>query len=231
MEQGLSSPTSTHIVNKKIFIKKPLSGAFFMAFRVLSYLRYFFFSRGLQWLHSPFVFAFASKILKNQESKTGKKIEAFRLFLGDFQRSIKRKDLGAGSTKGIQTWSKIADLARVASRRRKAGELLYRIVKQYQPKTILEFGTHLGISGLYLQSGNPSAEFITMEGDPALAALAKKHFKAFGYKPEIITGDFSESLRLLLIDPTFWPDLVFVDGNHRKKPTLNYFNLLLQKTS
>jgi predicted O-methyltransferase YrrM len=42
----------------------------------------------------------------------------------------------------------------------------------------------------------------------------------------LLTGNFEKRLPEALEKLPF-PGLVFIDGNHRKEPTLNYFNLLM----
>jgi predicted O-methyltransferase YrrM len=68
-----------------------------------------------------------------------------------------------------------------------------------------------------------------MEGAAAVAAVAKRNFKALGINNiQIVEGNFDNTLpKVLQTAPQV--DLAFVDGNHRKQPTIDYFNLLLQK--
>ena len=48
------------------------------------------------------------------------------------------------------------------------------MVKHYQPATILELGTSLGITTSYLSLAKPDARLITMEGSKEIADVAKK---------------------------------------------------------
>jgi predicted O-methyltransferase YrrM len=70
---------------------------------------------------------------------------------------------------------------------------------------------------------------VTIEGCPETAAAARANFKAFGASNIMAcTGNFDEVLQPLLhqhASPA--PRLFFFDGNHRKVPTLHYFEQCL----
>ncbi|HCF64382.1 MAG TPA: SAM-dependent methyltransferase, partial [Chitinophagaceae bacterium] len=69
----------------------------------------------------------------------------------------------------------------------------------------------------------------TMEGAPAIAAVAQQTFQQLQLKNiRLIQGDFDYQLPELLkeLDSV---DFVYIDGNHRKAPTLDYFHQLLER--
>jgi predicted O-methyltransferase YrrM len=175
------------------------------------------------------VYTFHQSVLRGNASEVGKEIEGLRRKLSQDQRLIRRQDFGAGSAAkgGGQSEVKLGSLARRASRRRKEGEFLYRLCQFYQPQRCLELGTHLGISALYQLSALPAeTEFISLEGDPALSALAQAHLSQFGLSADLRIGEFSTLLAQLNL-PDWRPDYVLIDGNHRYAPTMAYFQLLL----
>jgi predicted O-methyltransferase YrrM len=103
------------------------------------------------------------------------------------------------------------------------------MVQYYKPEHVLELGTSLGITTSYLASGNPNAGIFTLEGSIAIADSATKNFQSLELSNiELITGNFDETLA-----PTIKRfssvDFAFIDGNHRYKPTINYFNQILSK--
>ena len=70
-----------------------------------------------------------------------------------------------------------------------------------------------------------------MEGSPAIADIALKTFERMDIKNiELITGNFNSSLPALLAKLNT-VDLAFIDGNHRKEPTLGYFAKLLNSST
>lgn len=159
-----------------------------------------------------------------------KQIAQFAKKLKRDRRSIMRTDFGAGhGGKGGGTYpSTVGHTARRSSRRKREGAILHAMVQYYQPQRVLELGTHLGISTLYQASAlNESAQVKTLEGDPALAALARAHIEAHDVLPvEVIEGPFSQSLPHLNLN-TFKPDFVFLDGDHRYEPTVEYVHAIL----
>ena len=78
----------------------------------------------------------------------------------------------------------------------------------------------------YLAKAREKSKVITIEGCPAVQQQAIANFDSIGIKNiEPYLGNFDDILPLILeAHPSF--DLIFVDGNHRKIPTLNYFNML-----
>lgn len=179
-------------------------------------------------IHSPFLYEFCTQVLPHRPSLAGEQIKALRRSLVHDTRSIALLDMGAGSSDRSPGQSQVTlgRLVQKATRSRREGELLYRICRHYQIQRGIELGTHVGISTAYQVMGHPGATFFTLEGAPALAEIARSTFRQLDIHPRLITGDFAASLSLLdLAD--FQPDYVFVDGNHRYQPTLDYFHCLL----
>lgn len=180
-------------------------------------------------VHSPFVYDFCTKVLPFSRSESGHKIEKYRAELMQNETPLTWTDLGAGfKNEGGKVQAKsVATIARSSARRRREGELLHRICRHYKPQRLLEFGTNLGISALYQYSAVPQSKMLTMEGAPEIAAFAAKGFDILGLKPEIITGEFGETLRRFNNFADFRPDYVFIDGNHQYEATLNYATALI----
>ncbi|WP_431217719.1 class I SAM-dependent methyltransferase [Puia sp. P3] len=65
-----------------------------------------------------------------------------------------------------------------------------------------------------------------MEGSGQVAEVARKNLAGLGLDVEVLEGNFDGVLPGLLkrIGPV---DLAFVDGNHRREPTLAYFEQLM----
>jgi predicted O-methyltransferase YrrM len=102
------------------------------------------------------------------------------------------------------------------------------MTKWFQPQTMLEFGTAAGISAMYLSKGSPEGKLITMEGCMGLASIANKSFAKRNLKIEVEVGDFDAILDNVL-ERNNKLDMVFFDGNHRKIPTLDYFEKCIAK--
>jgi len=181
-------------------------------------------------IHSPFVFDFITNVLRDKRSFYAyTKVEELRRRLLTDERMLLIEDFGAGSVSGNKNQRTVATLASKAAKSKKYGQLLFRIANYYQPVSMVELGTSLGVSAAYLALGNPASMLITMEGAPAVAAVAKENFSQLGIQNiEVTEGNFDETLPVVLKN-TGAIDLAFIDGNHRKKPTLAYFEQILER--
>jgi predicted O-methyltransferase YrrM len=105
------------------------------------------------------------------------------------------------------------------------------MVQYYQPRTILELGTSLGITTCYLALAKPDSTIITLEGAEAIANKARQNFKTSKLQNISLTeGNFDETLSSIL-SPLSSINFAFIDGNHRREPTERYFQQLLTKTN
>jgi predicted O-methyltransferase YrrM len=109
--------------------------------------------------------------------------------------------------------------------------LIYRLAKSTNPKSVIELGTCLGITTAYLAKTDPGAEIITIEGCPQTAEVAKKNFQELDLNNiELHVGNFDLILPdIIAKQPSL--DFVYIDGNHRKDATLNYFKWCLPKVN
>ena len=184
-------------------------------------------------VHSPFVFEFITQVLNDdREYYCYAQIEHLRRDLLQDDTELLIEDFGAGSRLNASVKRKVANIAARSLKPRKFAQLLFRMVNFYQPKNILELGTSLGITTAYLAEANINIPVTTMEGAKAVAVVAKENFKHLQLSNiEIIQGNFDETLPLLIAKQQQNLDFVFIDGNHRKEPTVNYFEQLLPKTN
>ena len=183
-------------------------------------------------MHSPFVFDFILNVLNNRNNYVPpSSIEQLRKQLLNDGGSVEIEDLGAGSRINSSKQRTVAELAKTALKSKKYGQLLYRLVKHYQPKTIVELGTSLGITTSYFSVANPNAHIATIEGSKSIAQIAKENFTKLNCgNIQVIEGNFDDILPSVLSSLTT-VDLGYIDGNHRYAPTVNYFNQFLPKTN
>ncbi len=183
-------------------------------------------------IHSPFVFEFVRQVLNDRHIyEEFQSIENLRKELLHDHTQISIIDHGAGSAVHTGTRRKIADIARHAAKRPVVAQLLFRIVRYFEPQVIIELGTSLGISAAYLSAAMPAASVTTIEGSNTIAMKARENLKKLhAGNVQVITGTFDEQLPVVL-EKANQVDCAFIDGNHRKDPTLHYFRLLLQHIS
>ena len=191
-------------------------------------------------MHSPYVFDFITQVLNDKKIYPAYSVvENLRQQLLKDQTILSIEDFGAGSAVDKTNQRTIASIAKNAAKPAKFGQLLYRMVRHYQPRTVLELGTSLGITTSYLSLAKPDAKLITMEGATAIAETARQNFaqlaKSCGHPAdktlklqnvEIVTGNFDGTLSSV-ISKLSLVNFVFIDGNHRREPTEKYFNQLL----
>ena len=80
----------------------------------------------------------------------------------------------------------------------------------------------MGLAKLTMASAAPKAKIITLEGCPETARIAEKYFNQFNLKNiHIELGNFKDTLGEVIRNNKF--DLIFLDGNHQKTPTIEYF--------
>jgi len=195
-------------------------------FRTCKYLKYILLARHRKGhgIHSPFVFDLVSRVFRNKlDPSVVCIIEKIRDNLKSDHAIVSVKDLGSGSVRIKIGKRKVSEIAKYSPVTEKYGVLLANISAEFGNKLIIEFGTSLGISAMYMAAASPYSVLTTMEGCPAISELARKNFIKAGINNiELLTGSFEENLPLIK-RKNIKPGLVFIDGNHRKEPVLKYF--------
>jgi predicted O-methyltransferase YrrM len=183
-------------------------------------------------VHSPFVFDFIIHVLNDKkEYECYKKIESLREKLLNDNSVIEVEDFGAGSAIIPFKKRRINAVAKTSLKNKKFAKLLYRIVNYYKPHSTIELGTSFGITTCYIATANKNAEVNTFEGSKEIAKIARQNFERAGLRNiNLIEGNFDKTFEdtLATIKKV---DLAFVDGNHRRDATLDYFLSLLKKSS
>lgn len=151
-------------------------------------------------VHSPFVFDFIEKVLNDKkEYNFYNTIEDERRKLLQDETTIEVEDFGAGSSV-IKTNKRVVKrIAASSLKPKKFGQLLFRMVQYYQPKTVVELGTSFGITSSYLAAGSNTSNVFTCEGSKNIAAIAKNTFSNLNLTNlQLVEGDFKNTLPTLL---------------------------------
>jgi predicted O-methyltransferase YrrM len=92
----------------------------------------------------------------------------------------------------------------------KNGALLGAVAAAANARRVLELGTALGYTALWLAHGAPDATVDTIENDAEHVRLAREHIEACAFTGRVTVhhGDFARVLRTL--DPGY--DVIFFDG-------------------
>lgn len=195
---------------------------------VKSYIKFFFKAKSEHDIHSPFVFDLVTKCFydttKYQEYTI---LDDYRKSLLNNYETIDVTDFGAGSRVFKSNKREIAAIAKNAGISRNRAQLLFRLVRYFQPKETLEIGTSLGLATSALALGNKNSKITTLEGCPSTSQKSKEESQKFGFKNiEFINTEFSSYLKTHSSQLTTH-NLIYFDGNHSKKATLEYFEILL----
>lgn len=203
-----------------------------MLFLIKSYLKFLWYSKNEHAVHSPFVFNLITKCFYDRKPKSEYQVlKNYRNSLLENTNTIEVTDFGAGSKVFKSNTRQITKIAKTAGITRKRAELLFRITTYFQPQRILEIGTSLGLATSALSLGSRSVgtegKITTLEGCTETARIAQEQFEKLGLTN--INSVVSEFLTYFKNqDPKpKTQNLIYFDGNHSKKATLDYFELLL----
>ena len=118
-------------------------------------------------------------------------------------------------------------LASYVSISRYWGVFLHLCANAQQARVILELGSCAGISGAYLAASPFCQQFITIDGSRDAATLAESNIRQVTKNYRVINADFENALTELLPTVKDKIDLVYIDGDHEKEPTLHYFQRII----
>jgi predicted O-methyltransferase YrrM len=148
--------------------------------------------------------------------------------------TVSTATLGAPSRTTRASRRPVSGLVRKNAIDAPTGKLLFRVALWLRASSILELGTNMGISGLYLHAPNTKATLHTVEGNEEVATLARQTFQMAGAGPglRLHHASFDDWLKEHLPSDTqagtFQSlDLLFLDGDHRYAPTLSYVKRLI----
>lgn len=193
---------------------------------IAAYLKYLLRSGNEHSIHSPFIFDLYTQVIaaKKDSNPDYAVLKRLRKELLTSNEQINILDLGAGSRVNKSNLRKIGTIARNAEKPEKFGKLFNRLVQRFQPQTILELGTSLGLTTLYLSKAKPDASILTFEGCPATAGIAQQNFKKLNAENiDVVLGNIDQTLPETLAKLRPKLDFAYFDANHRYEPTVRYF--------
>ena len=191
----------------------------------LAYLKFWRKSFHLHGIHSPFVFEFQQRCVKDRVRYPEYTImEQHRVALLSNLDNIEVTDLGAGSRVFRSDVRSVRAIARKAGINSRRQHLLFRICRYFQVKNILELGTSLGMGSLAIKLACPDAELITVEGCPNTALVAETEWINSGISNIDLRRQSFDEFYDGLEEESF--DLIYLDGDHSLRGTLEAFDRL-----
>lgn len=204
---------------------------------IKSYLKFLYNSKNKHGVHSPFVFNLVTKCFYDKKQYPEYAVlKKYRKSLLSNKNFIEVTDFGAGSKVFKSNKRQVSKIAQTAGISQKRAKLLFRITNYFQPTSILEIGTSLGLATSALSLGtraegerseaNSKAKITSLEGCTNTLAVAKNQFEKFQLNNiEPIQTEFSKYLKTATGNCDW--KLIYFDGNHSKQATLDYFEMLL----
>lgn len=195
---------------------------------------------GLERLNSPIFHA----VVDAAGGKSGEaekawidRIEGLRRRMMVSSEEVELMDYGAGTGdaklgeedmyQGRVIRRTIGQVCTTNSRTDRTALLLFRLVRELNPRVCIELGTAVGISGAYEAAAmklNGAGKLITLEGADSLASIAAGNFAGLGLdNVDVIRGRFQDTLSKVL-SANRAVDFAFIDGHHDEAATLRYFN-------
>jgi len=179
-------------------------------------------------VHSPNIYEFFTQVLYPQDDRCD--YSNAELSLVRFKSSNQKITVTSAGAKGNgEKYERaVADIAKSSSSFGKYGQLLQRMSAFLKPERILELGTSLGIGTLYLASGNPEANVITVEACPETSKVAANNFRMLGMDNITpLVSPFDDVLEDILSNNQPF-GLIYVDGNHTYEATKRYYEMIAQ---
>ena len=173
-----------------------------MQYLIKSYLKFIWKSTNSHGVHSPFVFDLVRKCFYDKTNYSEYTIlEKYRNSLLANKNTIEVTDFGAGSRVFKSNTRAICDIAKNAGISAKRAQLLFRIVKYFQPKNILEIGTSLGLATSALALPENST-VLTLEGCPETMMQCQLQLQKFNFNNvTCVNTEFSVYFRDLNSNP------------------------------
>ncbi|MDR2836492.1 MAG: class I SAM-dependent methyltransferase [Bacteroidales bacterium] len=139
---------------------------------------------------------------------------------------IKIEGFGAGSKKYNAKFQKIVTIAKNSSTNFKFGITYQKLLNFFNIKSVLEFGTNLGVGTMFLALASNSVKVTTIEGDRNLYDFTKNKFNKLNISNvEFINYDFDEAIKDFNLKNKIF-DMFFVDGNHKSEAILRYVSFI-----
>jgi predicted O-methyltransferase YrrM len=197
---------------------------------LIRYLNYLLKARSAYSIHSPFVYQLYTEVIRSsKEYYAYAEIEAFRQYLLENKTVIEVQDFGAGSRVHTSKRRSIQTIAMYSLAPAKEAQLLFRLVNHFQPKVIVELGTSLGITTLYLSKAFTKSKIYTFEGCPSIAQIAQNQFEALQAHNITLNIGKLENTLSEVVKGLATIDFAYLDANHRYQPTMDYWDILSSK--
>lgn len=190
--------------------------------RILSFAKYLISAKGVHGAHSDFVYKLFFDVFNDDKVFYAfSKIESKRAKLKKMSSVIEVVDFGAKGDGQTVTTRVVSQIAAKSLKHPRYARLLFRLVNFMNYTDILELGTSLGITTLYLSAATKGS-VITIDASEAISKIASglnEEHRKINYR----MNSFDKELPNLK-NQSF--DFIFIDGDHKGESLLRYYELL-----
>lgn len=169
-------------------------------------------------LDSPFFYDFHKSVVNSLRPIQYDDINAYIKTIKHNTRVVSVNSVGAESKFNKSNKLEIKQIAKSAVSDKYKCSLLLKIVQFFQSNNVLELGTSLGVSALYLSKIDRVKTIDTIEGQSEICDYAKKHINST--KIKFTNALFTEAFDRL--DKRQF-DCIIIDGDHTEEATLSNF--------
>lgn len=190
--------------------------------RILSFLRYLFEAKGVHGAHSAFIFKLFQEVFNDEKLYYAfSEIEKERDNLKQVHSSIGVIDFGANGDGRTMHTKIVSKIASKSLKHPRYARMMFRMINHMNYVDVLELGTSLGITSLYLSSATRGS-VITVDASDAISSIASslnKDKRRIDYRVNTFDNELKK-----LEKQTF--DFIFIDGDHKGESLLRYYEQL-----
>jgi hypothetical protein len=195
-----------------------------LLFVVKARLKHFFSASGPKKVHSPYLYELY-RAIKDQNSLSRDQkmiVRNRRRQLAGNSSALEFDDPGS---RGGRVQSTVAEVFKRTSKPSKQALSIAEIAAYGNEGSILELGTAFGTTTMTIRFANGNRKIVSVEGVTEIASFAKETL-GDDNNTEIIIGRFADVVPDLAKSAEKF-GMVFMDGHHSRKPTLDYLETLL----
>lgn len=188
---------------------------------ICDFIKFFISAKTIDQIDSPFYFEFHQRVIKSYQSYNDKSISLYREALKSDQTIVKVGNVGAKSQITKKNKVSVSHISQNAVSKDFKCKLLLFIVNFFKSQTILELGTSLGVSTLYLAKADNLKKIISVEGEMDIYRYIQN--KVADGKLTLLNSTFTDFFVKAINDSELY-DCIVIDGDHTYNATIDNFN-------